>query len=244
MANKMRASARRKASRPESGALGIDPSGVELPPLLRMALVATLKDLSGVELPPDTRVALIPATPGGFEQIRIAIGPARGSDVREFAAVGTAAPVVGARPSKAPAVNPSAFSPDARSRAILDGVRIAQQDLEDAGGAFDLEQVRTLLRGVSRQAIDRRVQEGSLLAVPGPSNHRSFPTLQFNRDGSLVSGLKAVLEALPVESPWAVLNFLVNPDPRLDGRKPIDVLRTGDVAQVVEAARLYGEPAG
>ena len=36
----------------------------------------------------------------------------------------------------------------------------------NAGGAFDLEQVRTLMRGLSRQAVDKRVQEVSLLAVP------------------------------------------------------------------------------
>jgi hypothetical protein len=72
----------------------------------------------------------------------------------------------------------------------------------------------------------------------------SYPTLQFNRDGSIVAGLRDVREALPVESPWAVLNFLVNPDDRLDGRKPIDVLRSGNVSEVIEAARLYGEPGG
>ena len=145
---------------------------------------------------------------------------------------------------KARTINQAAFAPDVRGRAILEGVRVAQQDLEDAGGAYDLEQVRMLLRGISRQAIDKRVQEGSLLAVPGPSNHRSYPTLQFNRDGSIVAGLRDVREALPVESPWAVLNFLVNPDDRLDGRKPIDVLRSGNVSEVIEAARLYGEPGG
>ena len=147
--------------------------------------------------------------------------------------------------SSAPAlVDRAAYEPDARSRAILNGVRIAERDLEESGGAYSLEQVRTLLRGVSRQAIDKRVLEGSLLAVPGPSNRRSYPTLQFNRDGSIVAGLKEVRRALPFGSPWMVLNFLANPDDRLDGRKPIDVLRAGDVAWVVEAARLYGESGG
>lgn len=138
-------------------------------------------------------------------------------------------------------VDKAAFEPDARSRAVLQGVRIAQNDLKAAGGAYDLEQVRTLLHGVSRQAVDKRVQEGSLLAVPGPSNRRCYPTLQFNRDGSVVTGLKEVQDALPVESPWAVLNFLARPDDRLGGRKPIDVLREGNLPLVLEAANRYGE---
>jgi hypothetical protein len=138
-------------------------------------------------------------------------------------------------------INQKAFEPDARAQALLEGIRIAQEDLRKAGGAYDLAQVRTLMQGVSRQAVDKRVQEGSLLAVPGPNNRRSYPTLQFNRDGTIVGGLKAVFAALPTSNPWTILNFLAHPDDRLQGRKPIDVLKAGNVALVVEAARRLGQ---
>lgn len=141
---------------------------------------------------------------------------------------------------RATAINQKAFEPDARAQALLEGVRIAQEDLRKAGGAYDLEQVRTLMQGVSRQAVDKRVQEGSLLAVPGPSNRRSYPTLQFKPDGTIVEGLKAVCAALPTDNPWTILNFLAHPDDRLQGRKPIDVLKAGNVELVVEAARRWG----
>jgi hypothetical protein len=140
-----------------------------------------------------------------------------------------------------PVFNQAAFEPDARSLAILEGVRIAQEDLREAGGAYDLDQVRALMRGVSRQAIDKRVQEGSLLAVPGPSNRRSYPTLQFNPDGTIIDGLKVVCEVLPTRNPWTILNFLAHPDDRLRGRKPIDVLKEGKIDLVVEAARRLGQ---
>jgi hypothetical protein len=143
--------------------------------------------------------------------------------------------------TQATAINQKAFEPDARAQALLEGVRIAQEDLRKAGGAYDLEQVRTLMQGVSRQAVDKRVQEGSLLAVPGPSNRRSYPTLQFNRDGTIVEGLKAVCAALPTNNPWTILNFLAHPDDRLQGRKPIDVLKAGNVELVLEAARRLGQ---
>ncbi|WP_246725124.1 hypothetical protein [Beijerinckia sp. L45] len=138
-------------------------------------------------------------------------------------------------------INKRAFEPDARAHAILEGVRIAQADLQAAGGAYDLDQVRGLMRGISRQAVHKRVQDGSLLAVPGPSNRQSFPTVQFNSDGTVVDGLSAVHAALPTRNPWSVLNFLTNPDDRLGGRKPIDVLKEGGVDVVVEAARRMGE---
>ncbi len=234
MVLKVRASAKRKVAHPANN-------------FVTMVIVdgAALEELSHVKLPDDTRVAIIPGKSDSFQDIRSAIGTIK-TEVEEFAVQrrSRSARFGVKRFGKARTINQAAFAPDVRGRAILEGVRVAQQDLEDAGGAYDLEQVRTLLRGISRQAIDKRVQEGSLLAVPGPSNHRSYPTLQFNRDGSIVAGIRDVREALPVESPWAVLNFLVNPDDRLDGRKPIDVLRSGNVSEVIEAARLYGEPGG
>lgn len=137
-------------------------------------------------------------------------------------------------------VGRGAFEPDARARAVLRGVEYARADLRDAGGAYDLEQVRVLLHDVSRQAIDKRVKEGSLLAVPGPSNRRRFPTAQFADDGAVIEGLKEVQETLGYSSPWAVLNFLVNPDDNLDGERPIDVLRRGELDRVLESARRIG----
>jgi hypothetical protein len=141
---------------------------------------------------------------------------------------------------KQTAVEASAFEPSSRAKALLNGVKIAQNDLRESGGAYDLDQVRILMNGISRQMVDRKVREGSLLAVPGPSNRRAYPTVQFTRDGTVVPGLKAVYDALPTENPWAVLNFLVSPDPRLNGRKPIDLLKSGKINLVVEAARRMG----
>ena len=146
-----------------------------------------------------------------------------------------------ARVSPASVVNKQAFEPDARSRALLRGVKIAEDDLRASGGAYDLRAVRTLLRGVSRQRIEKQVQEGSLLAIPGPSNRRCYPTIQFQSDGTVVKGLKAVRGALPTQNPWAVLNFLVQPDDRLNGRKPIELLKAGEIDAVVDAAGSFGQ---
>ncbi|PDT32920.1 MULTISPECIES: hypothetical protein [Sinorhizobium] len=40
----------------------------------------------------------------------------------------------------------------------------------------------------------------------------------------------------PTHDDGTVLNFLVNPDARLNDRRPIDLLKAGDVRPVVEAA--------
>lgn len=139
------------------------------------------------------------------------------------------------------AISESAFAPGPRAKAALKGIEIAKDDLRNSGGSYDLEQVRRLMHGVSRQRIDKRVREGSLLAVPGPSSKRHYPAVQFKDDGTVVEGLQAVREALPTKNGFAILNFLIHPDRRLAKRKPIDLLKAGEVDLVVEAARRLGE---
>lgn len=137
-------------------------------------------------------------------------------------------------------IDRNAYEPGPRARALLRGREIMERDLREAGGTFDLEHAQEMLNYVSRQAIEKRVREGSLLAVPGPNNRRRYPVFQFSPPGVL-PGLKEVTEALPTSDPWAVLNFFVHPDSRLDGRRPMDVLQGGDVDLVVSAARSLGE---
>jgi hypothetical protein len=126
------------------------------------------------------------------------------------------------------------FEPGPRARALLRGIEIAEQDLKIAGGTFGLDDVMRLLR-ISRQAIDKKVKADALLAVPGPGNERRYPACQFRSDG-VVPGLREVLQALPSRNPWSRLNFLVNPEPRLSGGRPCELLQRGDYAAVIEAA--------
>lgn len=184
------------------------------------------KALLGLEPPPGVEVDLVATSAAAGKRLQ-----AWSSAVLERA--------VGGDVDRA-GIDHAAYAPSARARALLRGARIAEADLHDAEGTFSLEEVQALLNGISRQAVQKRVQEGSILAVPGPSNRRRYPAVQFGRDG-VVAGLRAVQQALPTANPWAVLNFLVQPDVRLDGRKPIDLLHAGEIDLVVAAARGVGE---
>ena len=187
-------------------------------------------------VPEGVRIALVPSSPEAEARLK-AWAPVR--------RVGRLAPAERTGSGTASgSIAKADFEPDARSRALLRGVEIARADLKAAGGAFELAEVCSLLNGVSRQRVMERVKQGSLLAVPGPSNRRRYPTLQFTRDGGVVEGLREVQAALPTRNPWAILNFFTRPDDRLDGRTPIEVLKTGDVARVVAAARSVGVQGG
>ncbi len=146
-----------------------------------------------------------------------------------------------AGPFQAVQASPASFSAGPRARALLRGREIAEQDLWESGGSYTLEEVRRLLHGVSRQAVEKRVREGRLLAIVGQNSRRFYPVAQFNDDGSVVEGLRAVQDAMATRNGYAVLNFLVNPDPRLGHRKPLDLLKQGEIERVVEAAARIGE---
>lgn len=150
---------------------------------------------------------------------------------------------IGLRPLPARTMRPAAeaFCPGARARALLRGKSFVQEDLRETGGTYSLQEVQVMLNGVSRQRVQDRVKEGSLLAVPGPSNRRHYPVVQFDAQGRVVPGLREVQAALPTRDPWAVLNFLARPEARLDGRRPIELLREGQVAPVVEAAKRMAQ---
>jgi hypothetical protein len=135
-----------------------------------------------------------------------------------------------------------AFDAGPRARAVLRGREIAVQDLKDSGGTYKLAEVQVLLNDVSRQRVDQMVKAGKLLVLPGPSNSRRYPVVQFHADGTLVDGLKDVQDALPTRNPWAVLNFLIHADDRLQGVRPIELLRQGRVAAVVAAAARMAQP--
>lgn len=193
--------------------------------------------LATLTLPADCQIAIVSSKPESVRKLKQEIGyrAERVVEVLERRAGSS-------KDSKSKlAVDNTAFEPDARSRALLKGIQIAQEDLRDAGGTYDLHEVRTMMRGVSRQAVNKRVKEGSLIAVPGQGNHRCYPTVQFMQDGTIVPGLKAVREALQTTNPWMVLNFLIHPDDRLSAQKPIDLLKAGKVSSVIEAAKRHGE---
>jgi hypothetical protein len=70
---------------------------------------------------------------------------------------------------------------------------------------------------------------GLLLAATPASgrSRRSYPTLQFNADGSVVDGLRAVRDALWTQNPWAILGLRINPQDALGDHRPIARLRAG-----------------
>lgn len=123
-------------------------------------------------------------------------------------------------------------------KARLRGIRYREELLERAGGTMTVEEVSELLE-VSQEAVRRPIRENRLIAFRKARGY-TLPAIQFDQ-GREIEGLRRVLGAMRVVDPWTRLDWLINSEPRLEGRRPIDVLRAGeDIDQVVMAAELVG----
>jgi hypothetical protein len=102
-------------------------------------------------------------------------------------------------------------------------------------------QVAELL-GVSRQTPLNRLRENTLLAVLDRGAWR-FPLWQFDVDGpgGVLAGLPEALKALEPQPHFSKLVWLRRPNPTLDGREPVELLRKGETAPVVGAARAAAQ---
>ena len=106
-------------------------------------------------------------------------------------------------------------------------------------GALTSSQVAELL-GTSRQTPHDRVKAQTLLGLLDNGVLR-FPTWQFDPEGpdGVIDGLPEILKTLQV-SDFAKLNWLVRPNPFLDGLTPIQALRQGYKERVIEEAAGAG----
>jgi hypothetical protein len=126
-------------------------------------------------------------------------------------------------------------------RALARGLAARQEILGREGGLLSGSDLGKLFRpAISRQAVDQRRQKKQLFALEDGSGHFNYPSWQVQR-GTALNGLQDVLEALDTQDPMAALLFFLEPDPRLNGQRPLDHARKGDADLVLKLARTYGE---
>ena len=96
--------------------------------------------------------------------------------------------------------------------------------------------------GVARllgRSVDDVRGDPDLLRLPQREGGRVYPVVQFGEDGAPVAGVAAVLMVLAavVGTPWTAASWLTSANRRLNGARPIDALRRGEVAAVLSLAQ-------
>jgi hypothetical protein len=97
--------------------------------------------------------------------------------------------------------------------------------------------------GVSRQRLQRMREEGQLLAVLVRERRAAlYPYWQFTREGDVVAGLERLVRASREAGlgPETFHFFMTEPNERLGGERPADLLRRGELDRVVDVLRSSG----
>lgn len=136
-----------------------------------------------------------------------------------------------------PGVIPLLVAKDPLAKAKIRGILAKPQLLEAEGGCLSSDEAARLL-GISREAVNKRRQQGKLIGLPAGRSYR-YPVWQF-QDGKTLTGLEIVLQAIKVQDPWMQVAWMLNSNLRL-GQRPLDALRSGEIEPVEQVAFLYGE---
>ncbi len=142
------------------------------------------------------------------------------------------------------AIGPGKSHEEKRRLALARG-SLMQQELKEAeGGSLSSEEAARLL-GISKTAILKRLDKGKLLAWREERLKAArFPVWQFDSDGKLLPGLREVLECFENQShldDWAKVLFFLQNKSRLGDKRPLDLLRDGDLSAVLREAEAYAE---
>jgi biotin operon repressor len=128
---------------------------------------------------------------------------------------------------------------DPLAPARLRGLREREKLLEVEGGTLSADDVAKHLN-ITRQAVNKRRQQGALVGLDAGRHGYLYPAWQFVREGTIPS-LEPVLEALNGHDPWMQHIFMVSGNTRLNDRTPLEALRQGLLDDVLTAARALGE---
>ena len=128
--------------------------------------------------------------------------------------------------------------PDPLTAAFLRGAEMKCALLKAEGGVLSAPQLAEHL-GITPQGLGKKRDRNQVFWLEVGDGY-VYPAFQLG-PGGLLPGIREVLDALEERDPWARVSFMLTGDARLGGRRPLDVLREGDVASVTRGARGYGE---
>jgi len=162
------------------------------------------------------------------DRLRDAIGAATDTDVlfRSLRDAGAIGAEIGAD------------APDPLTQALLRGAQMKREMLKAEGGALSARQLADHL-GITPQGLGRKRERNQVFWLDVGDGF-VYPAFQVGTNG-LMPGIREVLDTFAFADPWMRVGFMLTGDRRLGGRRPLDLLRDGRVAEVVMAAAAYGE---
>ena len=132
-------------------------------------------------------------------------------------------------------------SVDPFTESMARGAAIKQELLTSGGGALTATQVSKVL-SITRQAVDKRRNRRTLLAIPNGAGEYLYPACQFSSEG-VIPGMERVLRTFQIRNPWTQLSVLLAPAPGLEGQTILEALKSGAIEKATAIAASFGEQA-
>ena len=85
------------------------------------------------------------------------------------------------------------------------------------------------LLGITRQAVEKRRKAGKLIALSAGKRGYAYLQWQVSSDGVLLPGLEEVFGDLEEHSAMARSIVMLSPTIRLNGQRPVDMIRRGRI---------------
>jgi hypothetical protein len=120
--------------------------------------------------------------------------------------------------------------------AIARGERLRRQMSLAEGGAITCAETACLLR-ISEAAVLKRWRDHRLIGWTKRTD-TLFPVWQF-KGRKLLAGVEAVLRIFRSDEHWRVMAYFLCERLSLQERRPLDLLRSGKVAEVIRHAKAY-----
>ncbi len=105
----------------------------------------------------------------------------------------------------------------------VSALSLEEELIQRAGGLKDTKWAANYL-AISPKSVAAKARRNELLALTR-GDRNLYPAFQFQA-GQVMTGLRDVLQALPLTNGWSRLSFLLTPDPALDDRTPLEAFGT------------------
>lgn len=122
-------------------------------------------------------------------------------------------------------LSPDAIRARTRQAMLTEGGAISESELE-------------LHWATAGDEVKNLVASSSIISWKDDSGYQ-FPLWQFDRDGLILAGVAEVRRAVRHLDCWEAMRFFLEPTPSLDGARPLELLRQGQLAAVVRSAQRW-----
>jgi hypothetical protein len=120
------------------------------------------------------------------------------------------------------------------------GRKLVLQMQEAEGGAWSGQQLMEKFN-LAPAALHKRRKEYRIVSWRDAKSRFYYPQWQFTPAGALLAGIQEVLQTFRSADEWRVMRYFLAPRHELDDRTPLELLRAGEVDNVVAHAKAHAE---